>query len=160
MLRVEESFEVPDLVLRACTAPMRHYDVVEQVFERPLWIAHVLPMRGPAPEVSLTQWRRFVASSMRGLLGIVLNPQWDRVRVHAMLPSFMLGEQEIRLARCTEIWDASSLETPGRGTWIFDTECGVFADPEFCLELQEVRRESLQWRDFESDWDSDGRLKG
>lgn len=158
MLRVEKSFEIRNAMLDALAPHLKHFSVVEQVLERPIWIAHVMPMRSGAPDEEAPQWRRFISSSTHGLLGIVLNPIWDRVQVHGVLPAPTLGNRKLQLVRCTQVWDAVSVERPVRSSWIFVTTKGTFADPEFGLELRGVRRESLRWKDCERDWDARGRL--
>ncbi|WP_445288673.1 hypothetical protein [Variovorax atrisoli] len=158
MLRVEDSFEFKDVALSVLSPQLRHYHVVEQVFERPLWITQVYPAADHEDAAGEACWRRFVSSSMKGLLGIVLNPEWDRVRVYAVLPGFMVQGDDLQLIRCSEIWEAVSIDPPSRPTWIFDTTIGTFADPEFGLELLSARRKSLRWKDFEGDWDAQGRM--
>ncbi len=159
MLRVEESFEFRDPILRALDPHMRQYHVVEQVFEWPLWIAKVLPMqeRGTNPDARI--WSRYVSSSMRGLLGIVLNPNWERMRIHVVLPGYMALDRELRLARCLAIWEAAATADGARTTWIFETDHGTFADPELGLDLGTVQKRAVRWRDFEADYDDKGRIK-
>ncbi|RSZ38216.1 MULTISPECIES: hypothetical protein [unclassified Variovorax] len=159
MLRVEDSFELRDSVLRARAPQFRQYHVVEQVFERPLWIARVLPMRELKPGGDAPRWSRYISSSTRGLLGIATNPDWERVQVHVVLPDFMCSHGAMKLARCITIWEAMSTAAPVRSTWVFDTDCGAFTDPEFGLDLRAVRRDALCWRDCEDDWDENGGLK-
>lgn len=105
------------------------------------------------------RWRRYVSSSVLGLLTIVRSPDWERVQVNVVLPSFMFAEGGLKLARCLRIWGAVTTGHPTRGTWVFDTDCGTFADPEFNLELRAVQQQSLYWKDCEDDWDETGSLK-
>lgn len=159
LLRVEEIFEIKNVMLDALAPHLKHFSVVEQVLERPIWIAHVLPTRLGATDEEEPRWQRFISSSTNGLLGIVLNPVWDRVQVHGVLPASTLGNKKLQLVRCTQVWDAVSVERPVRATWIFVTTKGTFSDPEFGLELRDVRRDSLRWKDCEKDWSAQGRLK-
>jgi hypothetical protein len=159
MLRVEDCFEWRDSVLRARAPQCRQYHVVEQVFERPLWFARVLPMQELEPAGDLRCWRRYISSSTRGLLGIVTSPDWERAQVHVMLPDFMSAHGDVKLTRCTGIWDAVTTGGPARSTWVFETDCGAFTDPEFGLDLRAVRRDALCWRDCEADWDENGGLR-
>ncbi|RZL62863.1 MAG: hypothetical protein EOP81_14965 [Variovorax sp.] len=159
MLRAEEGFEFKDPGLQALWPHARQYHVVEQVFELPLWKAQVLPMSAPGVHSDERLWRRYISSSMRGLLGIVLHPDWERARIHVILPSYLMPEGEMQLARCTAIWEATCANDSIEPTWIFETNRGTFADPELGFTLEGLRKGALRWKDFETDLDTDGRVK-
>lgn len=116
-------------------------------------------------------WRRCETSHIHRLLPIVLDPRWDRVRVQVKLPAQLRAQVQepkggpgqpacgLQWSHCTAIWEATSIPDPQRASWIFETDCGLFADPTFRLGLDELTRGTLRWRDCEDDWNAEGRLK-
>ena len=62
------------------------------------------------------------------------------------------------LARCLSIWEAHSIHTD-KPAWMYETDQGWFIDPQSDIELKDVSKQRLRWRDFENYYDEKGRLK-
>lgn len=147
MLRAHAGFELHDPGWDRLYPAARHYQVVEQPLELPLWKVQVLPQPGldDNPDGSRL-WRSFVSSSVHGVLQVVSTPDWEQVSIHVVLPEHMGEAGTLQLARCTAIWGGCSVENPKQASWVFETDCGTFVDPATGLcSFDEVRVEMLVW---------------
>lgn len=89
-------------------------------------------------------------------LGILVGQQWERVKLHVVLPEYMTGTNSIKMSRCTALWECRTGEK-GQVAWQFDTALGSFIDPEFEeFDVSRVMRRQIRWRDPDIANDSGG----
>jgi hypothetical protein len=82
-------------------------------------------------------------------LGVLLGQQWERVKLHVVLPEYMTRTNSIKMSRCTALWECS-VGDELQVAWQFDTTLGSFVEPEFGeLDVSRVRKREIRWRDPE-----------
>ncbi|MET3384191.1 hypothetical protein [Variovorax paradoxus] len=148
MFRVQGQFELANSVLNAMAPGIQHFHLVEQVFEVPLWIIKV---RQPASfGEEQPRWTRFLATRAADACGIATSMQWERSRVHVLLPGYMTTHGMPVLARCAALWECSAADDVGRITWLFETDLGPFVDPQDEVPLNKAEKSTLRWKDLDS----------
>jgi len=143
VLRARDSYEFKDIGLRLLDPDARVYELVEQVFELPLWSIRALPLA--ADDSRDRRWVRFLTASTEALLSIVRARGWEELDIHALLPAYMATDGEMRLASCQSIWEAHVVDDPLRATWVFETDQGNYVDPECEWSLDDVERSACLW---------------
>lgn len=152
MFRVDSRFEIhmPPF-LESESAELRQFHLVEQCFNVPLWHVQVLPR---AAEDELQRWSCYLVVRAGDALGILVGQQWERVKLHVVLPEYMTRTNSIKMSRCTALWECRTGEK-GKVAWQFDTALGSFIDPEFGeFDVSRVMRRQIRWRDPDTANDS------
>jgi hypothetical protein len=148
LLRARESYEFNDIGLRQLDPDARIYHMIEQVFELPLWSIRALPAlsaNGDPSEARDRTWVRLLTASTEALLSIIRAPGWENIEVHVLLPAYMTAHGTMELARCNAIWHAYVASEPEQRTWVFETDKGSYADPEYGIQLEEVCKVGMLW---------------
>jgi len=112
MFRVQREFEFTDPGLSALAPGSRQFHVVEQVFDVPLWIARVLPVRvREARSLDGTRrWTRYLATRFEAALGIVAAKQWEQSQLLVLIPGYMTNDDAPKLARCWALWECHAMD--------------------------------------------------
>jgi hypothetical protein len=126
----------------------RHFQLVEQCFNVPLWHVEVLPRK--ATEEDFQRWSCYLVARARDVLDVVLGQAWVGVKLHVVLPKYMTRTGSIALARCTALWECETDEKDGAVAWLFETDLGAFVDPEFeILDPARVKKIAARWTESE-----------
>lgn len=144
MFRVDSRFEIymPSF-LNDESVDVRQFRLVEQCFNVPLWHVQVLPR---VAKDEFQRWSCYLAVRAGDALGILVGQQWERVKVHVVLPEYMTRTSSIEMPRCTALWECVTWDQ--QVAWQFDTVMGSFVDPDVGeFDLSRVKRRKIRWRD-------------
>ncbi|UVH57179.1 hypothetical protein NWF24_30800 [Variovorax paradoxus] len=148
MFRVQEQFELVSSALSAMAPGVQHFHLVEQVFEVPLWLVKVRPSTPSIGE--RVRWNCYLATRAADACGIVLSGQWAQSRVHVLLPGYMTADGMPTLARCDALWECCAIGRQEQISWLFETDHGLFIDPQDEEISLSSANKTLRWKDFEN----------
>ncbi|WP_157773829.1 hypothetical protein [Variovorax atrisoli] len=147
MLQVDERFEIPDPTRMGCEGPYtRRFHWVEHYFDAPLWYVEVLPPSAKAP---VQYWRRFLVTRAADAAALLNHRHWESTRLHVLLPTYMIRGSDPEFSRCLALWQCHPLpgQDPSQPLWLFESEHGTYVEPTSGLDVTEVSRFRLHWRD-------------
>lgn len=150
MFRVDNHFEVyTPPFLNEEDVDVRHFRLVEQCFNVPLWHVQVLPR---VAKDEFQRWSCYLVVRAGDALGILVGQQWERVKVHVVLPEYMTRTSSIKMLRCTALWECLSRDQ--QVALQFETVIGSFIDPEVGeFDLSKLKGRKIRWRDPEIEGD-------
>lgn len=100
-------FDAPEVLLNPGTG---FFHVVESTLNLTVWIARVLDSR---VDNSPPRYRKFFVDDVASALRILRMPQWSERFLYALLPSRATEPVDIRLLRCSRVWQCKEPDGVG-----------------------------------------------
>ena len=134
----------------------RHFVVIEQCLNLPLWHLQLMPKAPPGSSDSQCS-TLYLATEMETVVK-VLSVDWASSKVHVLLPDYLGKSGSPALARCLAIWECRVSKRDPRPRWLFETDAGSFADPsqDDSVDLKKLKKFALHWQAADNETESPG----